>query len=479
MDSIHKKYIKGVCKATMLAVSGMFLSLTVYAGNLQKNGCSGECSFSGCNAAAASSSAIGTEVMQFILPGVVILLLAFSLYKKSSKKIYLYSSLIAVALILLSAVYYYNNKAQQQPVVCGSQGKPAIGVLTDTALESEFLPVSDEFLSTEATHQEMTDRSTEIVKDDPETPDTASKAASDEFATVESDEFALATDEFASGEFQAFDNTAATEPNTKPMLSKADIRFLIELGALFGLLIVISFFVHKESFRKFRGLFLLSTVVYLGFIKGGCPCMILSFQNLILSSLGQQVAWISLIWFAALIPLTYFFGKIWCSWLCHLGGLQEFLYRADYLHILKSLKAQAFLRYFRIAVLVILLAQLIVTQTNIFIHYDPFKMAFNLFSANTTGYVLLVILLVLSVLIYRPFCRGFCPVGVALAWVSAIPGARNISKTITCSDCKRCGDVCKSHAIVYEHGKSYLNNHDCIFCGDCLGSCKKNSLTVS
>ncbi|MDP2423681.1 MAG: 4Fe-4S binding protein [Bacteroidales bacterium] len=449
----------------------LFVALQGYAAALQTKGCAQECSFSGCNEAVSEGFTTGSDLFRLILLAGLFFLLAFYFYKKvKARKLY-WAVTIVVAVSLSAAILYKSLQPNIEPEVCKITTNQTTGVLTDTAHISDFLPLNDDFEPLEKAEPDVAVSIVEGAGRQETSPDTSFVQSGNDFAPLD--------DEFASGEFQTIEDSSSVPENSDQSLSRADKKFLIELVILFTVLIIISFFIKNEAFRKFRGLFLLATVVYLGFIKGACPCMILSFQNLVLAGLGQQVAWISLIWFLALLPLTYFFGKIWCSWLCHLGGLQEFLFQADGLKILKSLKAQAFLRYFRIAVLVILIVQLIVTRTNIFIHYDPFKMAFNLFSANTAGYVLLVILLLLSVLIYRPFCRAFCPVGVALAWVSYLPGAKNITKTNSCTDCKRCSDVCKTHAIVYENGISRLNIHDCIFCGDCMGSCRKNSITIS
>ena len=220
-------------------------------------------------------------------------------------------------------------------------------------------------------------------------------------------------------------------------------------------------------------------MVYFGFYKGGCPCMISSFQNTILAILGKEITIISMLWFLGLIPLTYLFGKIWCGWLCHLGALQEFIFLPPKLKLLQTTNNQRMLRYMRGVFLIILLVQLMITRTNLFIHYDPLKVAFNLFSANITGYVLLVLLLVSSVLIYRPFCRAVCPVGLVLGWVALLPGAKRLTKDKSCIDCSSCSKPCKSHAMIYENKISSLQIQDCILCGDCMGSCKKGAIQLN
>lgn len=247
--------------------------------------------------------------------------------------------------------------------------------------------------------------------------------------------------------------------------------------AILAFTILAGFLVRNPKTRKYRVFFLLASVVILGFYRGACPCPIMSFQNLILAIRGVDVSWQSLVWFIALLPITYFFGKVWCGWICHLGALQEFLFRGK-MEILKGRKSQDVLRYIRYGVLAVLVAQLLITKTNVFVHYDPFKVAYNLFSASTLGYVLLGILLVSSVFINRPFCRTVCPIGLVLGWVSLIPGASVIGvKKDKCMGCNQCNSACHIHAITRENKVSRLVNQDCIACGECLDACKNNGLT--
>ena len=81
-------------------------------------------------------------------------------------------------------------------------------------------------------------------------------------------------------------------------------------------------------------------------------------------------------------------------------------------------RVQKILKVVQISVFALWLIQLLATRTNLFCEIDPFKVAFNLFSANWIGYALLGILLISSVLIYKPFCRTICPVGLTLGLVS-------------------------------------------------------------
>ncbi|WP_163718075.1 4Fe-4S binding protein [Mangrovibacterium lignilyticum] len=292
----------------------------------------------------------------------------------------------------------------------------------------------------------------------------------DEFAAV--NEF----DEFVSVDNSEFGSIEEFESNQQQLNSTADTKALIRVAIALLLTIISGIAVRFQQGLKYRWFILLGSLVYLGFYSSGCPCMISSFQNLILLLLGVPIVWTTTIWILGLIVLTYFFGKVWCGWVCHLGAFQEFLYKPTKLTFLKSSKSQKFLRILQYVCLCILIIQLLVTKTNLFIKIDPFKVAFNLLSVNTTGYVLLAILLISSLLSYRPFCRGFCPIGLILGWVTRIPGASKLQISSSCKSCAKCEKQCDSQAINQSANGFSIQQESCILCGECMDECRFQSI---
>jgi polyferredoxin len=238
--------------------------------------------------------------------------------------------------------------------------------------------------------------------------------------------------------------------------------------------------VRYRKLRYTRHLILLASLVYFGFFTGGCPCVISAFQNLILFMLGVEVHWESLAFMGTIIVLTYLFGRIWCGWVCHLGAFQEFLYNSHLrkLPFLQTEKTQKILKNIRILLFVALIAQLVITKENLFIHIDPFKVAFNLSSYYVTGWILLALVLISSLYIYRPFCQAVCPIGLMLSWVAKIPGASILTMGNQCNGCKKCSKICLSHAIREDstNGGVIINHGDCIGCGSCLDDCRNQSI---
>jgi polyferredoxin len=317
------------------------------------------------------------------------------------------------------------------------------------------------------------------------------EVSEDEFTTGEdeflnesdSDEFSQEGDEFAEDDINS-ELTTENKSNifTTPLAKKTYILLLLT--------IVAGFLVRYKKTRGLRPVFLVGGMVWLGFYSGGCPCMISSFQNFLLLFIGEgQVSIDALFWIIGLIPITYLFGRVWCGWLCHLGALQEFLYLPQKYGIWQSAKAQRVLKYTRYFFFVALIGQILITQSNLFIEIDPFKVAFNLYSANTTGYVLLVILLLLSLFSYRPFCRGMCPVGTLLGWIEKLPFASILTINSKCNEekgglgvcngCCACNKACKSQAITKVDTALYMDNEECIMCGECMDSCKQSGINIT
>jgi len=305
-----------------------------------------------------------------------------------------------------------------------------------------------------------------------------SYAQNDEFGEFENFE---QEDEF--GEFESFSDSLSTPgeehnhscSNSEGCSGKRNKNMNWVWGVL-GFTALSGVFVRYKNLRKYRGLFLLAALVVLGFYRSGCPCPIMSFQKGILWVLGEEVHWQSMAWFVGLVPVTYIFGRTWCGWVCHLGALQEFIFLPGRVKILQGEKAQKVMRFTRMALLGVLIVQLVITHTNLFKIIDPFKAAFNLRPGNITAWILLVLLLLSSIFIYRPFCKTTCPIGLILGWVGKIPGASVIGQKGDCSACVSCFNACKIKAITRNNKVSKIDNQECIGCGECLQGCNKNSL---
>lgn len=301
----------------------------------------------------------------------------------------------------------------------------------------------------------------------------------DEFKTVSEDEFSsTTTDEFAPLEEVKSTGTCCSNnascSTAKGNEAQSFIIQVLLLTVLAGIL------VRFKATRNLRIVFLLGSLIYLGFIKGACPCPISSVQHTVLMLFGEKMEFHKVLYFLGLIPLTYVLGKTWCGWVCHLGAVQEFLHMPAKYNFLKGRKAQNTMRTIRWILFATLVVQLFIGREIFYCKIDPFLSIFNLrlsVSYTLVNGTILALLLLSSIFVYRPFCRTICPIGLLLGLVSKIPGASVIGVSNECSSCTLCNNSCKIEAITRDGKESFLDNQDCIACGECLSSCKKASLS--
>ncbi|MBU1719792.1 MAG: 4Fe-4S binding protein [Bacteroidetes bacterium] len=318
----------------------------------------------------------------------------------------------------------------------------------------------------------------------------------DEFSEP-GDEFEQPGNEFATvgDEFAQTSETPACCPSaactTDGVCPRDEAKFNWILGLLIAT-IVAGFLVRIPATRNLRGVFLLVSLFLIGFYKGGClGCPVDGVQSFFLGIFGFEDGWRSWVWFIAIIPITYLLGRVWCGWICHFGALQEFLYLPGRVKWFKTETAQKVAFWIRVVLTVALIVQLAVMGTRYWCYIDPFASIFNFgsfydfvigaesYNADLIiGITLVLLILVMSVFTFRPFCRFMCPAGLMMGLVAKIPGASVIGLKAECSGCKNCSNVCKINAIIRKEKYSILNNTECILCGDCMEACNKKGLIL-
>jgi polyferredoxin len=87
--------------------------------------------------------------------------------------------------------------------------------------------------------------------------------------------------------------------------------------------------------------------------------------------------------------------------------------------------------------------------------------------------LLLIAVVLLSIVTYRPFCRYLCPLGAIYAPFNKFALYRYHVDEKKCTACKVCQQTCKLDIPVYKTP----NSPDCIRCGDCRRACPKSCIT--
>ena len=192
-----------------------------------------------------------------------------------------------------------------------------------------------------------------------------------------------------------------------------------------------------------------------------------------------------LIFFGAL------FGRFICGFLCPFGFLQDLLYKIPFPVKIKTFKGDRILRKLKYMILVLMVLLLPVffkltpifckylcpsgTLAGVLLSFTNTKLFAVLGKLFTWKLSLLIMIVVLSVMIYRPFCKYLCPLGAFYApfnKISVVQLNVDKNKCIHCHMCQKVCDMCVNPA-------ENPNDAECIRCGKCGCHCPANALQLS
>lgn len=194
-----------------------------------------------------------------------------------------------------------------------------------------------------------------------------------------------------------------------------------------------------------------------------------------------------------LILIGTIMGRFVCGFLCPFGWLQELLNMLTVKELnTKRIKGLRFLKYVVLVFLVVLLPALFASGseagTPYFCKYvcpqgivegampmvavnKGIRAAMGtLFSWKLT---VLGIILLLSIFIYRPFCKWLCPLGAFYALFNRIALLRIRVDREKCIACGKCIKVCKMDVDVTRTP----NHSECIRCGKCISRCPQDAVS--
>ena len=171
--------------------------------------------------------------------------------------------------------------------------------------------------------------------------------------------------------------------------------------------------------------------------------------------------------------LAILFGPVFCGWVCPLGTIQEFVssfgrkhFRKRFNHFI-PFKLDVYLRYLRYVVLVWVLYMTAVTGKLIFAEYDPYFALFNFWTSEVAiiGLSILVVTLVGSFFVERPWCKYACPYGAVLGITNLFRVFSIRRNQTTCKTDGACSILCPMNIPV--DSKTIVRDHQCISCMEC------------
>ena len=199
-------------------------------------------------------------------------------------------------------------------------------------------------------------------------------------------------------------------------------------------------------------------------------------------------------WLAAIGLLV---GRFVCGWLCLFGLMQELLYKIPTPKLRIPDKIDRPLRYLKYGVLALLVVGLPLLWRGEYGAGVPFFCEYLCPVGTLEGGVPLVLLndvlrpalgwlfrwkllilivcILSSIFIYRPFCKYLCPLGAFYALFQRASLIRMRVDASACVNCGKCAGVCPMQV---DPSKS-PNSTECIRCGECTKVCPKGALSFT
>lgn len=197
----------------------------------------------------------------------------------------------------------------------------------------------------------------------------------------------------------------------------------------------------------------------------------------------------SIIVFLSLFLTSIFLGRLYCSWLCPAGAIQDNLIPSRSKRVnVKILQWVKFLIWvpWIITILFMLRRAGGIKEVNFF-YQTEMGISITRPEASLLFGVIVVIFYSLSLIFGRRFsCHTICwmspfmILGKKLGDILRIPSFKLVRNPKKCTFCKSCVEVCPMSLEVENLAKSSeLSDHNCILCGKCADICPNNVISIS
>ena len=181
------------------------------------------------------------------------------------------------------------------------------------------------------------------------------------------------------------------------------------------------------------------------------------------------------------LAMAFLFRKAFCSWLCPIGTLCEYLWRAGKKLFGRNLLLPRWidlplrgLKYFLLGFFAWAISTMSIVGIRDFM-MSPYGLIADVKMLNffrhigDTGLIVLGVFILASVFIQNFWCRFLCPYGALLGLTSWLSPARIRRNERACIDCEKCAKACPSALPVDKLVQ--IRSVECTGCLECVAVC--------
>jgi len=235
------------------------------------------------------------------------------------------------------------------------------------------------------------------------------------------------------------------------------------IGFIYALvmILVMTYLWYSGRWRNKNGWVFLIISTALGFLIF-TPVIPYQIQQLVLrdeQGLGAPLI-AGVIGLLIVLILTFVVGRFFCGYFCPVGTIQEIAYHVPVPKVTYRQKKMFMLVRAVFFIFFLLMSFLFSTSVIAWFGIRDF-----FYLSLTSGAFVFIIILLISIILYRPFCRLVCPYGAILS-LGAWKCLFKLQRTDACISCKKCEKACPTDEAKQNDGKM-----ECYLCGRCTDVC--------
>lgn len=187
-------------------------------------------------------------------------------------------------------------------------------------------------------------------------------------------------------------------------------------------------------------------------------------------------------------------GRFVCGWLCPFGLIQDLLHKIPFPKKIKTFRGDKLLRKLKYVILLVFVILMPLFLVDVLGQGAPYfckllcpvgtleggipLVLLNKSMHSALGWlyvwknVLLAVTVILSIAIYRPFCKYICPLGAIYSVFNPISVFKYRVDTEKCTRCGTCARACKMQVDPVRNA----NHLECIRCGQCKKVCPAGAI---